>query len=122
LRFFAAGNDIAAMDAATRSILLNGEVIAVDQDRLGIQGRRLWKEGDREVWVKPLAGGGRAVLLFNRGSAPAEIAFDWGQLGYPAHWKARLRDLWTHKDLGRMSRLYSATVAPHDVVMLRVES
>jgi alpha-galactosidase len=66
-----AGNDIANMDEATRSILLNREVIAVDQDRLGIQGRRVWKDGARELWVKPLAGGARAVLLFNRGTAPA---------------------------------------------------
>jgi alpha-galactosidase len=116
-----AGNDVSNMDDATRSILLNKEVIAVDQEGLGIQGRRVWKEGDLEVWVKPLAGGGRAVLLFNRGTSPAEIAFDWDQIGYPPHLEARVRDLWKHKGLGRMSRRYSATVAPHDVVMLKVQ-
>ena len=78
-----AGNDIANMDAATRAILTNREVIAVDQDRLGVQGRRVWRDGGREVWVKPLAGGARAVLLLNRGEAPAEIAVDWDHLGLP---------------------------------------
>ena len=116
-----AGNDIANMDETTREILTNKEVIAVDQDALGVQGRRVWREGDREVWVKPLSGGGRAVLLFNRGQAPADISFDWGQLGYPGKLKAAVRDLWAHRDLGRRAGTFSATVEPHGVVMLKVQ-
>lgn len=116
-----AGNDIANMDEATRSILLNKEVIAVDQDPLGIQGRRVWKDGDREVWVKPLSGGGRAVLLFNRGETPAEIAFNWAQLGYPPRLRARIRDLWAHRDLPPRASNSRATVEPHGVVMLEVQ-
>jgi len=115
-----AGNDIANMTPATRDILLNKEVIAVDQDRLGRQGRRVWKDGDREVWARPLADGGRAVLLFNRGEAPVEIGFDWGMIDYPAGLKAGVRDLWLHKDVGRVAGRYSATVEPHGVVMLRI--
>ncbi|MGO4779760.1 glycoside hydrolase family 27 protein, partial [Lysobacter sp. 2RAB21] len=60
-----AGNDIASMDKATGEILLNREVIAVDQDPLGVQGRRVRDDGDLEAWSKPLADGGRAVILFN---------------------------------------------------------
>jgi alpha-galactosidase len=116
-----AGNDVANMTAEIREILLNKEVIAIDQDRLGVQGRRVWRDGDREVWVKPLAGGGRAVLLFNRGADAADIAFSWEQLGYPAHLKAKLRDVWAHRDLPRRSGTYRATVEPYGVVMLRVE-
>lgn len=112
-----AGNDIANMDSATKAILLNREVIAVDQDRLGIQGRRVWKDGDREVWVKTLSQGRRAVLLFNRGQQPAEIGYDWEQLGYPAKLKARVRDLWAHRDAGTRSGSHSAIVQPHDVQM-----
>ena len=116
-----AGNDIANMDASTRDILLNREVIAVDQDKLGVQGRRVWKDGDREVWVKPLAGGDRAVLLFNRGAAPAEISFNWDKLGLPAKMKLRVRDLWAHKDLGPRGGAFSATVEPHGVRMFRLQ-
>lgn len=116
-----AGNDIANMDETTRSILLNKEVIAVDQDRLGVQGRRVWKDGDREVWVKPLSGGARALLLFNRGTAPAEITATWEQLGYPAKLRAKVRDLWAHKDLKPTAGSFTATVEPHGVVMVRVE-
>lgn len=116
-----AGHDVAKMTPEIRNILLNEEVIAVDQDRLGVQGHRVWRDGDREVWVKPLADGGRAALLFNRGAAPAEIAVTWEQLGYPAHLTARLRDLWAHRDLAPRSGSYRATVEAHGVVMLRVQ-
>ncbi|MBV9883700.1 MAG: glycoside hydrolase family 27 protein [Sphingomonadaceae bacterium] len=116
-----AGNDIAAMSPATRDILLNREVIAVDQDRLGAQGHRTWRQGTSEVWVKPLAGGARAVLLLNRGEAPAEIAADWALLDWPASLRARVRDLWQHRDLARAAGRVRATVAPHGVVMLRIE-
>jgi alpha-galactosidase len=115
-----AGNDVARMDAGTRSILLNREVIAVDQDPLGVQGHRAWRDGDREVWVKPLAAGGRAVLLLNRGDKPASIAATAEQLGYPLRVRAKVRDLWAHKRLRRWSGRLEATVEPHGVAMFRV--
>jgi len=116
-----AGNDIAHMDDATRSILLNTDVIAVDQDPLGVQGRRVWKDGDREVWVKPLADGGRALLLFNRGDAAAAIRATADQLGWPAAVAGNVRDLWTHRQLARWSGSIEATVEPHGVAMFRIE-
>jgi alpha-galactosidase len=116
-----AGNDVAHMDEATRAILLNKEVIAIDQDRLGAQGHRVWKDGNSEVWAKPLAGGGRALLLFNRGEAPAKIRATAEQLGYPAGLRGRVRDLWSHKDLPRWSGAIEATVEPHGVAMFKVE-
>jgi alpha-galactosidase len=115
-----AGNDVAHMDESTRSILLNKEVIAVDQDSLGVQGRRMWKDGASEVWVKPLAGGGRALLLFNRGDTPATIRATADQLGWPKGTRAKVRDLWAHKDAARWTGAISATVEPHGVEMFRV--
>ena len=115
-----AGNDVAHMDANTRAILLNTDVIAVDQDRLGVQGHRVWKDGDLEAWMKPLSDGRRAVLLFNRGTSPAPISVDWEKLGYPARLKAQVRDLWAHKALAPAAGSVGATVQPHDVLMLLV--
>jgi len=115
-----AGNDVATMNQATRDILLNREVIAVDQDRLGQQGHRVARDGTREVWVKQMADGGRTLLLWNRGETPARITADWTSLGLPANVRLKARDLWAHKDLGRMSRRYSAEVAPHGVAMVRL--
>lgn len=116
-----AGNDVSAMDQATRDILLNREVIAVDQDALGIQGRRVVKDGDREVWVRPLTGGARAVLLFNRGSTPTAITVRWADLQLPDRQRVAVRDLWTHRDVSRTAGSYTATVAPHGSVMLKVQ-
>jgi alpha-galactosidase len=109
------------MDDATRAILMNRDVIAVDQDKLGVQGRRVWKDGDSEVWVKPLAGGARAVALVNRGEAPVAITATWEQLGLPDRLGASVRDLWAHRDLGRKRGSQSATVAPHGVAMFRIQ-
>ena len=108
------------MNQATRDILLNREVIAVDQDRLGQQGRRVARDGTSEVWVKQMADGGRTLLLWNRGETPARITAEWTTLGLPADVRLKARDLWAHKDLGRMARRYSAEVAPHGVAMVRL--
>ena len=115
-----AGNDIANMGESARSILTNKDVIAVDQDRLGVQGHRVAKDGDKEVWIKPLAGGGRAVVLFNRGATPVSVTVDNDHLGYASSMRAKVRDLWAHKDVGNWKGSYSATVEPHGVVMLRL--
>ncbi|HEU4959806.1 MAG TPA: glycoside hydrolase family 27 protein [Sphingomonas sp.] len=116
-----AGNDIAHMTPAIRSILLNKAVIAVDQDRLGEQGRRIDAKGDMEVWMKPLVGGARAVLFLNRGEAPGTIGVTWGALGYPARLEAKVTDLWTGEVTERQSSALTRTVRPHAVVMLRIE-
>lgn len=116
-----AGNDIANMDEATRAILLNTDVIAVNQDPLGAQGRRVRDDGDLEVWSKPLADGSRAVILFNRGAATQTIAVNWTELGYPAGLQAEVRDLWAKKSLGKMKGRFAAPVAAHGVVMVTVK-
>ena len=116
-----AGNDIANMDEATRSILLNKEVIAVDQDRLGVQGRRVAKDGDREIWVNPLTDGGAALLLFNRGEQPVRIRATSEHVGIEAGARAEVRDLWAHKDLPRWSGSIDALVEPHGAAMYRIQ-
>ena len=63
-----AGNDLSNMPKTTLEILTNREVIAVDQDALGKQGRRIWQSGETEVWVRDLSGGAEAVAVFNRGA------------------------------------------------------
>jgi alpha-galactosidase len=116
-----AGNDLKNMSAETKEILTNKEVIAVDQDALGMQGRRIKKEGDTEVWAKQLKDGSRAAILFNRGVADAQISVSWEELGYPAHLSAAVRDLWTKKDLGKVTGAYGTKVSSHGVVMIKVK-
>ena len=115
-----AGNDLKNMTPEIREILTNKEVIAVNQDPLGMQGRRVKKNGDADVWSKQLQDGSRAVILFNRGAAEAEISVAWAELGYPAHLQAAVRDLWQKKDLGKNAGSFSAKVPSHGVVMIKV--
>ena len=114
------GNDLSSMSKATTDILTNGDVIAVDQDALGTEGRRMVKDGDYEVWVRPLAGGDRAVILLNRSTVAHAISVDWGTLGMAAGEKADVKDLWSKAVSKAVKGSYSATVAGHAVVMVRV--
>jgi alpha-galactosidase len=112
------------MSAATKTTLTNSEVIAVDQDAMGVQGRRVATPATNlEVWSKPLAGTNvRAVALLNRGAASASITVQWSALGIPTG-TATVRDLWSHMDLGSFSASYTASSVPsHGVVMLKVTS
>ena len=115
-----AGNDLRSMSPEIKAILTNKEVIAINQDPLGSQGRRVRKDGDKEIWVKQLKDGSRAVILFNRSAAETEISMNWTDLGYPEHLSASIRDLWAGKDLGKVTGKYSAKVASHETVVLRV--
>jgi alpha-galactosidase len=113
------GNDLASITPAVLEILTNKEAIAVDQDALGAQGTRVKKSGDREIWAKPLADGGYAVGLFNRGPADARMVLGSSDLGIKT--MSTVRDLWAHEDRGETIDTYSADVPAHGVVLLRVK-
>jgi hypothetical protein len=114
-----AGNDVRAMSADTLATLTNAEVIAVDADPAGAQGRLVADDGNGgQVWSKPLrAPGTRAVALFNRGAGSATVTARWADLGLAAG-SATVRDLWQHKDLGPFQDAYGSEVASHAAVML----
>jgi alpha-galactosidase len=114
------GTDVVNMSKETKEILLNKDAIAIDQDPLGQQGRRVKKDGELEVWSKQLADGGRAVVLLNRGATPATIEANWTDIGYPASISATVRDLWTGKETSGQKGSYSAQVPSHGVAMVTV--
>lgn len=113
-----AGNDLTSMSDPTKSILLNREVIAVDQDPLGKAGDRVWQEGPLEAWARPLSGGAVAVGLFNQLESPTHITFHLADAGL--HGSVDARDLWAHRDLGVLQGDYTTVVPAHGVVMLRL--
>jgi alpha-galactosidase len=106
------------MSPETLDILTNKEVIAVDQDAKGVQGRRLAQEGPLEVWAKPLADGGIAVGLFNRGESSNPVTVNFKDIGLRG--SAKVRDLWSHKDLGSFAASYTADVPRHSAVLIKV--
>jgi alpha-galactosidase len=112
-----AGNDLTRMDTTTKKILMNKEVIAVDQDRLGVQGRRI---GPLQIWMKPLSGGAKAVAIFNTviDDQAIPITLRLKDVGFTGAVNAR--DLWAHKDLGVIGGSYTVVPPPGGVVMLRL--
>jgi alpha-galactosidase len=115
-----AGHDVRSMSLATKEILTNREVIAVDQDSLGSQGMLVWESPpELQVWSKPLADGSRAVALLNRSASSAKITASFARLGLHVD-SAMVRDLWAHQDRGTFRRQYEADVPSHAVVMVRV--
>jgi alpha-galactosidase len=119
-----AGNDVTRMSATTIETLTNPEIIAVNQDALGYQGRVVATPGaDLEVWSKDLSEANtRAVALFNRGSRSTSITVQWSDIGLPTG-AATVRDLWAREDLGAFTDSYTAdNVEGHTVVMLKIAS
>jgi alpha-galactosidase len=113
-----AGNDIRTMSPVTKSILMNREVIAIDQDALGKQASPV-KNGNLETWVKPLGDGTVAVGVVNMGSAAADATVVAKDLPIAGHVK-KARDLWSHKDVHFSNGTYAATVPTHGVLLLKV--
>lgn len=114
-----AGNDLSHMSAATREILGNRDLIAVDQDWGGEQGHRIRDDGDTEVWVKPDSDGSVAVLLLNRAATPAPIAVSATDAGLPPRPRYELKDLWT-KRITHSSGMIRAAVPAHGAAVYRV--
>ncbi len=125
-----AGNDLRKMSDQTRGILTNKEVIALDQDPLGVEAFRFYSFDGIEIWVKPLANNELAVCFLNRSGHPQTVSYDWkdhvindsvsksmfnfNQTTY------KLRDLWEKKDAGTTNKIFTQTIPASDVVVLRL--
>jgi alpha-galactosidase len=111
-----AGNDLRVVPANIMGILTNRDVIAIDQDKAGKQGSRVWQSGEQEIWVRQLEGGDRAVAAFNRGAEPATVDMRRANLKL-----GRVRDLWTHQEQLIEAGAPPVTVPAHGVVLWRVK-
>lgn len=125
-----AGNDLREMAPETIEILTHKEVIAVNQDPLGIQGLKYRDEGDLEIWFKPLSGGDWAMAVLNRDEEPQMVVFDWAAEHVGDNMSDRdaafteteygVRDLWSRQDLGTTATPLSIEIPGRDVRMLRL--
>jgi alpha-galactosidase len=115
-----AGNDLRNMTPSIKTILTNQEVIALNQDALGYQARRLKREGDVDVWIKKLADGGMAVALLNRGTNAGNISVTRSELGLAEGKAMSVRDLWQHQSLGALRDVFSTQVAGHSAVVVKI--
>jgi Alpha galactosidase A/Alpha galactosidase C-terminal beta sandwich domain len=116
------GNDLTTLSEQTKTVLTNKEAIAVNQDTTGLQARLISSKNGCQVWAKHLNGKISkewAVVLFNRTKDSAEVSVKWREIDLLG--EVKVRDLWRHKDLGKMRNGYSVKLPSHGVVMLKVE-
>jgi alpha-galactosidase len=116
-----AGNDLRAMSESVKNILTAPEVIKVNQDTRGIQGYKVYDNGDQEIYNKPLQDGTAAVLLLNKGSNTADITVTWDKIGLSG--RQNVRDLWARKDLGYYKDSFTAyNLTQHGHMLIKVGS
>jgi len=125
------GNDVRKMSAETRQILINKDVIAVDQDPLGVPAFPAVSENGIEIWARPLSNENWAICFLNRSDLPKTIDFDWKNRYIDDAWSSRqidarkttysVRDLWTKKNMGTTDAPLRAVVPPHEVLLLRLD-
>jgi len=117
-----AGNNFTEMNDDVRSILTNKEAIAIDQDKLGKQGDRVWAGEETEIWARPLADGSVAYAIFNLAtdrSTMRGLRLHLKEAGFPSG-TAHARDLWAHKDLGAIKDTDVFTIPKHGAVLLKL--
>jgi len=125
-----AGTNIQKASDETIEILTNTEAIAINQDKLGIQGFKESEIDSLEIWYKPLDDGEWAVCFLNRDSIAKTIDYNWAEKVINDDLSKRetkfneitysIRDVWAHKDLGNTKKSLKAVVPLHDVLMLHL--
>jgi hypothetical protein len=110
------GNELTHLDAFTRNLLTNDEVLAIDQDALGHAAARAWSEDGWEIWVRELEGGRKAIGVFNFGSTFRSLPLA-GKVADLAP-GVRLRDVWRQRELGALDPSTLARVPAHGVLLL----
>ena len=115
-----AGNDLRSMTDETKSILMNADVIAVDQDRAAKPVERVAVQGKVEILKRPMQDGSVVVGMFNRGAEGAPASLTWSSLSAGSAKPGRVRDLWSHTDVTANGADFTATIPPHGVKLIRV--
>jgi alpha-galactosidase len=112
------GNDLTQMGDFELNLVTNDEVLAAHQDALGRPADRVSRNGELEVWARPLADGSVAVGLFNRDEMDMPVGVSWAELGVSG--AQRVRDLWRQKDLGTFDREFSSMVPRHGTLPIQL--
>jgi alpha-galactosidase len=126
-----AGNDIRTMSKETQAILTNKNVVAVNQDSLGIQAFKYGVKDSVEIWFKPLKNGKWAAAFLNRSRSSQKVNFDWNtemvkDEVFSKDLNAintvyKLKNLWTGKSIGTTKKALTGTVPSHDILMLQLD-
>ena len=115
------GTDLRTIKPDALQILLNKDVIAVDQDPLGIQGKQVRDADGIHVIVKPLKDGSRAVAVFNETDTPRDVSVAATEIGLKTGGSYNVRDLWTHTQEKGDGAL-KLSLQPHATAMYRIST
>jgi len=116
-----AGNDLPNMKPEIKAILTNKDVIAIDQDPLGKQGKRAYSDGEVEVWTRELQGGALAIAVINVGSdrySTHPFHLDLTRLGLGAQQSGK--DLWTGETV-TLTNNQPVELPSHDILLVRLD-
>ena len=116
-----AGNNISTMNDTIKDILTAPEIIAIDQDPLGIQGTRIRNNSGLQVWQKPLEDGSIAVALLNLTTSSADMFVSLEEIGFEKGISGSVRDLWNRKDIAAVKDSFKTLVEPHGVVVVKIK-
>ncbi len=108
------GYDLRDAPKSLLDIWGNADIVAVNQDAGGHQGVIAYDSNDVQIIVKTLSGGRKAVALFNRGLAPAEVQLTAAHLKFAAAAPIRLRNLWDKSAVAPLTGEASFKLAPHE--------
>jgi alpha-galactosidase len=108
------GCDIRKMDATTKTILLNKDIIAIDQDVLGKQGFRVYRKDGIEAFKKPLSGNRVAIAFLNRNSTDNKVAVSYKELELDPASKFTVFDVWRHAVVKQSPGQLSVGLKPHE--------
>jgi alpha-galactosidase len=116
-----AGNDLPNMKPEVKEILTKKDVVAIDQDKLGKQGRRVYSEGEVDVWVRDLSGGAKAIAVLNAGSERYSThPFHLSLSKLDLHGTQKGKNLWTGKDVTLTDDM-AIEIPSHDILLVRIE-
>ncbi len=116
------GCDLTRLPEQSLRLLSNPELIALDQDSLGLQARVVRRCGEGYVLAKDIErrhGGTRAVALYN----PSDTAclFSVALADLELQGRVRLRNLVRRTDMPAVRDSISAELPPHSILILRAE-
>lgn len=112
-------NDLRNLTPDDRRILLNREIIAINQDPLGIAAERKVNTDTHQIFVRPLSNGRHAIAIINTADTAQKLSADLNRLGIEG--RHNLRDVWQHKTVAKKANRWSGKVAPHTTVVLVTE-
>lgn len=112
-------NDLRKLTPADRRILLNPEIIAINQDSLGLAAQRKVFNNDYQIYVRKLTGGRHAIALLNTADKPLTLTADFAALGIEG--KHQVRDVWQHKQIASNAKRWKGRVKPHETIVLVIE-